>query len=32
MDGEYGTVEALVVVENANQPMYNLTVAEAHTF
>jgi hypothetical protein len=34
MDGDYGTVEveAVVVVEDANQPMYNLTVAEIHTF
>jgi hypothetical protein len=32
LDGDYGTVEAVVVVEDVNQPMYNLTVNEAHTF
>jgi hypothetical protein len=32
LDGDYGTVERVVVVEDANQPMYNLTVDEAHTF
>jgi intein/homing endonuclease len=32
MDGDYGTVEAVVVIEDADQPMYNLTVAEVHTF
>ncbi len=30
-DGEYGTVEAIQQVRHL-QPMYNLTVAEAHTF
>ncbi|MEO1443185.1 MAG: polymorphic toxin-type HINT domain-containing protein, partial [Chloroflexota bacterium] len=32
LDGDYGEVERVVVVEDANQPMYNLTVDEAHTF
>ena len=32
MDGDIGIVESIVVVEDANQPMYNLTVDEAHTF
>ncbi len=31
LDGSYGTVEALEVVERV-QSMYDLTVAEAHTF
>jgi RHS repeat-associated protein len=30
--GDYGIVEKVVVIEDANRPMYNLTVAEAHTF
>ena len=32
LDGDYGIVEKVVVIEDANQPMYNLTVDEAHTF
>jgi hypothetical protein len=32
MDGEYGTVEAVEIIEDADQRMYNLTVAEVHTF
>ncbi len=32
LDGDYGTVEAVILVEDANQAMYNLTVDEAHTF
>lgn len=32
LDGDYGTVENVVVVEDVFQPMYNLTVDEAHTF
>lgn len=31
-DGSYGTVTSTHVVRDANQPMYNLTVDEAHTF
>ena len=30
LDGDYGTVERVVVVEDANQPVVNLTVDEAH--
>jgi RHS repeat-associated protein len=32
LDGDYGTVEAVAVIEDADQRMYNLTVDEAHTF
>jgi hypothetical protein len=31
LDGSYGTVEALVIIAQV-QAMYDLTVAEAHTF
>ena len=32
LDGDYGTVEQIILVEDAHQPMYNLTVDEVHTF
>ena len=32
MDGDYGTVEIVLVIDDADQCMYNLTVDEAHTF
>ena len=31
-DGDYGTVESISVIDDADQRMYNLTVDEAHTF
>ncbi|GAB4527900.1 MAG: hypothetical protein OHK0046_46170 [Anaerolineae bacterium] len=32
LDGNYGVVEQVTVVADAHQPMFNLTVDEAHTF
>lgn len=32
LDGDYGTVEAVVTIFDANQEMYNLMVEDAHTF
>ena len=32
LDGDYGQVSAVLVIVEADQRMYNLTVDEAHTF
>lgn len=32
LDGDYGTVTSVILIEDDNQPIYNLTVEEVHTF